>query len=279
MKPMNKISSINTLDVAFPGLYKAGSVAALMAAVIFRRNLDAEWMALRGAGILTSGLSSAPSAIEDWFSLLQHHQLLGLTLLNLFDLVNFSLVGMIILTLFVVLKPFSPSWMVGAAALGFVGVAAYFASNQAFTMLWLSKQYAAASTDAQRAAFLAAGQAVLAIHKNASYAGSGIYLSFLLVCLAGLIISVVMLHSELFSKSTAYFGILAHGSGLTYYIVLIFAPSIVFIPISISAIFLLVWYLLVSRQLWIFGSKIISKQMQHATSGSSSISFQKDTAA
>ena len=36
----------------YTGLYKAGAIAALIAAVLFRRNLDAEWMLLKGIGIL-----------------------------------------------------------------------------------------------------------------------------------------------------------------------------------------------------------------------------------
>jgi hypothetical protein len=50
-----------------------------------------------------------------------------------------------------------------AATFGFVGIAVYFASNQAFSMLSLSDQYAAATTDAQRSMLLSAGEALLAI--------------------------------------------------------------------------------------------------------------------
>lgn len=54
---------------------------------------------------------------------------------------------------------------------------------------------------------LAAGQALLAIHDpNALGPGT---LGFLLVTLAGLIISAVMLRSNVFGKTTAYTGILA----------------------------------------------------------------------
>lgn len=254
MNWIDQASNTGTADSAFKGLYKAGAVAALMAAALFRRNLDAEWMLLREAGLINAGPSAPPNTIIDWFTLLQNNKLLGLTLLNLFDLVNYALVGLIFLALLAAHRRVSQSWMVIAAALGFVGITVYFASNQAFTMLALSKQYVATTTDAQRAMFLAAGQAVLAIHQNASYAGSGIYLSFLMVSVAGLIISAVMLQSSIFSKGTAYVGILANGFGLGYYIVFAFAPALVFIPISISAIFLLIWYLQVGGRLWALGS-------------------------
>jgi len=133
-------------------------------------------------------------------------------------------------------------------------------------MLSLSNQYATATTEAQRAMFLAAGQAVLAIHQNAGYAGSGIYLSFLLVSAASLIISVVMLRSSIFSQGTAYMGILANGYGLGYYIVSAFAPTLVFVPLSISAIFLLIWYLQVGARLWALGSPRTAEVFRPATS-------------
>jgi hypothetical protein len=118
------------------------------------------------------------------------------------------------------------------------------------TIFSLSDQYATATTDAQRSMLLAAGQATLAIHYNAGYEGTGLYLSFFCVTVAGLISSAVMLRSRIFSKVTAYVGLLANGFGLGYYLVLAFAPAMIALPLSISAIFLLTWYVLIGRQLW-----------------------------
>jgi hypothetical protein len=69
-----------------------GGAAALIAAVIFRRNLDAEFMLLRGNGVITMGPAAPPSTVIGWFTLLQNNTLLRLTLLNLFDIVNYALV-------------------------------------------------------------------------------------------------------------------------------------------------------------------------------------------
>lgn len=38
-------------------------------------------------------------------------------------------------------------------------------------------------------------------------------------------------------------------------LVLAFAPALVFLPISISAIFLLIWYLRIGGRLWALGSQ------------------------
>ena len=70
-------------------------------------------------------------------------------------------------------------------------------------MLSLSNQYAAATTEAQRAMSLAAGQATLAIWQGAAFD-----VGYVLEGLALLIIAVVMLRSNVFSKVTAYVGIL-----------------------------------------------------------------------
>lgn len=251
MKKMNPVLEIENTDSAWKPLYRVGGAAAMIAAVIFRRNLDAEWLLFRSIRIINDGPVAPPSTVIDWFMLLQSNRLLGLTLLKLFDMVNYALVGLILLALFAVLRRVNQFFMALAATLGFLGVAVYFASNQALTMLSLSKQYAAASSDAQRTMLLAAGQAVLVIHNNDNY--PGIYLSFLFVTVSGLMISTVMLRSNIFSNGTAYAGILANGFGLGYYITLAFAPALEFLPISISAIFLLIWYLLVGLRLYRLG--------------------------
>lgn len=237
-------------DAAWKGLFKVGGAAALIAGLVFRRNLDAELMLLRGSGIINVGPATPPDTVMDWFGLLQNNPLFGLTWLNLFDMVNYALVGVMFLALCVALRRVNRSAMTIAVFMSFVGIAVYLASNQALTMLSLSGQYAAATTDAQRSLLLAAGQAILAIHQNAGYAGTGLYLSFFLVTVAGLLISAVMLRSDAFGKVTAYMGILANGFGLGYYLALAFAPALVALPLSVSALFLLAWYILIGRQLW-----------------------------
>ncbi|MBU2009772.1 MAG: DUF4386 family protein [Chloroflexi bacterium] len=78
------------------------------------------------------------------------------------------------------------------------------AQEKALNMLSLSSEDAAAATDADRSMFLAAGQAMLAI-----YNGTAFHVNYLIGGAALLIISFVMLRSNIFSKATAYVGILA----------------------------------------------------------------------
>lgn len=61
----------------------------------------------------------------------------------------------------IILRRVSQSFMAFAMALVFVGIATYFPSNIAFSMVSLSDQYAATTTDTPRTMLLASGQALI----------------------------------------------------------------------------------------------------------------------
>jgi len=251
---MDKLSDTEAKDNPWRALYITGGIAALLAVFVFRRNLGAELALLSNFGIVHVVPKTPLTSALDWFNLFQENRLVGLTLLNFFDLVEYALVGLIFLALYGALKQTSKSAMVIATASGLIGIAVYFASNQAFAMLALSERFAAATTDAQRSIYLAAGEALLAINNPDSiYQGTGIYLSLFLVLFAGLVISVVMLRGAIFSKATAVTGILANGIGLCYFITLAFTPAIYWIPHPISAPFRVIWYFLIALKLFKLG--------------------------
>ena len=109
-----------------------------------------------------AGTKGPPSGVADWFALLPN-KLVGLALLNAFDLVNYALVGLIFLGLYAALRRFNKAMMTLALLLGFLGIGIYFASNQAFPLLALSDQYAAVTSELQRTVLLNAGQVLLAL--------------------------------------------------------------------------------------------------------------------
>ena len=158
-----------TIDRTWKGLCTAGGIAALVAALGFRRNIGAEYMLLRLLGVLQTGPTVEPVSAAGWFELFQSDPLVALTLFGVFDLVNYALVALIYLGLYAALRQVNRSAMVIAVALGLVGTGVYFASNQAFAMHVVSNRYAAASSDMERTMTLAAGEALLAIHN----AGAG----------------------------------------------------------------------------------------------------------
>ncbi len=234
-------------DLARYRLFRLGGAAALIAGLLFRRNMDAELMMLRSTGLLPGGPLTAPADVVGWCGLLQGERLTGLVLLGLFDIVNYLLVTLIFLAACVALWRPSRTLAALAAALTLAGASLYLASNQAFAMLALSDRYVSAS-DVARPLLLGEGQALLAVHSNATYQGS-IYPAFLLVSAAGLVLALAMLDSGVFGKRAAWIGILANVFGLSYYLARALAPGLVALPLSVSAVFLLVWYILIGRRL------------------------------
>jgi hypothetical protein len=120
-------------------------------------------------------------------------------------------------------------------------------------MLSLSNQYAAATTDAQRSVFLAAGQTVLT-NTNQRLLG-GFNMGLFLVSVAGLIVSSVMLRSNSFSRLTGYMGILANVVSLADYLREALAPpvAVALVVILSYALFSGIWFFLVGRRLYQLG--------------------------
>jgi hypothetical protein len=144
-----------------------------------------------------------------------------------------------------------------ATALGMVGIAVYFASNTAFSMLGLSDRYAAAMTEAQQTSLLAAGEALLALGRftaPGSHPGTGGYVSLLLIAVAGMIVSAVMLRSHVFNRATAVVGLLASALDLGYCVGFAALPAIdtelqalLFIPAA--GLLWMAWHIMVGWRL------------------------------
>ena len=115
-------------------LYLTGGIAALLAVFVFRRNLGAELSLLAMLGMVDGVPTTPLTSASDWFRLLQENRLVALTLLNLFDLVEYALLGLIFLALYVALRRTHPSAMLVATTAGLIGITVYFASNQALSL-------------------------------------------------------------------------------------------------------------------------------------------------
>jgi hypothetical protein len=219
-------------------LFKAGCIASLLAAVLFRRNIGAEVS-------LFTGVEAIPHTAAEWYTLLQNNPFVGLAFLAFFDLINYILVGLIFLALGVAYWQASKSLSAIALAGGFVGVAVSFASNISLTMLSLSQQHATAISDAQKTSLLAARQTILTTNDPlAIFPGTGIYISLLLIALAGGLFSILMLSSN---RSTGIVGLLACGCDLAYCLTFAFAPSLRALWLASGGLFWMIWHLLVAR--------------------------------
>jgi hypothetical protein len=224
-------------------LLRAGGIAALLSALLFRRNIGAE-------ASLFTGVEAIPRSAAGWFTLLEGSPLIGLAYLALFDLFDYALLGLVFLALCAALWSGHKTAAAVALAGGLAGIAVAFATNISLTMLSLSREYAAATSEAQRESLLVAGQAVLAFNNPlAVYPSTGAFMSLLLVAVAGLLFSVAMLRGGMFSRATAVVGLAASACDLVYCLTVLFAPFLRAYLLAAGGLFWMIWHLLAGLRL------------------------------
>jgi hypothetical protein len=153
--------------------------------------------------IIIFAISFPPDTMEGWFELFHKNWFLGLLHLDLIYIIDNIMVAILYLAFYVILKHKNESLMTISILLGYLGIAAYFASNKAFEMLTISNQYySAVGTDKE--AYMAAGHMLIA-----SWRGTAFDIYYVLNAIALLVISFVMLRSDIFSKKTAVVGLIS----------------------------------------------------------------------
>jgi hypothetical protein len=234
-------------------LYRIGGSAALICALMYIITLIV---------YVPANLASPPPAtVLEWFAVFEDSPITGLFFLGLGDVIIMLLWGPMVLALYAVLKKTNRTWSLIATTFVFVGMVVFIATNTAFSMLSLSQEYAAAATEAERATLLAAGQAMLAVTRGAGQ----LYAGMQLVWFAGLILSVVMLRSNAFSKATAWVGILGLGLlvvgvvGGGHYTSTGDYTAVQGVIIALQyvggGLLSLAWYILVGLRLWKLGKE------------------------
>jgi len=158
-------------------------------------------------------LGGQPATAAEAFDLLQQNRLVGLLRLDLPTVLALPLYYLVFLGLFVALRREDPAGATLATALAFVGVTLVLATPMGLSMLPLSDRYAAATSDETRRRLLAAGETVLATdmwHSTAAFVGG------LLSQRGAVLVSVVMLRTRVFSRTTGWVGLLTHGLDLAH---------------------------------------------------------------
>ena len=242
---------VESVDSTWSSLLKVGGAAALLCALMYVITLVV---------YVPANLASPPPAtVLEWFEVFEGSPVTGLFYLGLADVIIMLLWGPMALALYAVLKQTNQTWSLIATAFVFVGMAVFLATNTAFSMLSLSQEYVAATTEAEKSILLAAGQSMLAVTR-----GTGqLYAGMQLVWLAGFVLSILMLRSETFSKATAWVGILGFGIlvvgiiGGGHYTstgdYTAIQAAIVAVQYIGGGLLSLVWYILVGLRLWKLG--------------------------
>ncbi len=190
--------------------------------------------------------------VGDWFALFQKSAFLGLLSFE-FLLVIYALLSVLVtVALFAALRPANRSLSALFLVLSIIGGMAFVVARPALEMLFLSNQYSAATTDAQRVVILAAGEAMVAF-----FHGTAFQVSYVLGSITGFLIAAAMLRSDVFSKTTAYLRI-----GSSVFDFGIFIPGIGLFISLLSVLLLLVFNILVARRLLQLGSSALKADGQ-----------------
>ncbi len=232
-----KINKADTLS-EYQTLYRIGGAASWI--VVF----------LVLGMVVGQSLFPQPATVRAWFQLFEQNLFIGLLDFWGLEMIMYILFVPVFLALYILLKELDHGVAAIAAILTFLGVGIFLSTNNPFTMLSLSRQYASAAFSAQRAVLLAAGQAVLA--NTGQRVVGGFNTGLFLVSLAGLIFSVLMLKVQHFRRSTAWVGVWAYAFSLADYLRQILTQSVLIALLVIlpGAVLLLIWFALVGKKLW-----------------------------
>jgi hypothetical protein len=238
------VANTETADNNWNNLYKLGGAAALLIVLTALIEIIVTF--------LPGGYTTTETVI-DWFTLLQDNWFLGLRNLGLLNIVMTALGIPMLFALYAAHRRVNPTYAALAMIVSFIGVAVFYGTNRAFPMLDLSRQYAAATTEAQRTILEAAGQAMLSVGQSHT---PGTFLAFFLSEIAGITMSIVMLQGKVFSRATAYTGIAGFGLLFVFEILSSFVPSLQDATLILAmggGLSSMAWYILIARRLFQLG--------------------------
>ncbi|MCG3141722.1 MAG: hypothetical protein HDKAJFGB_03038 [Anaerolineae bacterium] len=240
------MSELQQKESQWKSVYIFGGVAAILSLVAVVADIV--------IGSSTGGnLSQLPQTAVERFSQFQQNAWLGLYNLDLLNAVNQLISIPVYFALYAALRKTNKPYAMFGLIIFLLGTTIFVANNTALPMLELSNKYAAAE-EPQKAMLAAAGEAMLARGEHGSL---GSFFSFLLPTLAALMMSLVMVQGNIFSKANAYIGIVGNALMLIYVILVTFAPAVKDMAMAFAmpgGLLLLVWMILFTIRLFTLGN-------------------------
>jgi hypothetical protein len=236
-------SLVSPENSGWSSLYKIGGVAAWIFVAYSLATI-----------IIFVFLSQMPETALEAFNALQENRVVGLLRLDALTLLTVPLYYLIYLCIYQGIKKDNNAYASLGVLLAFAGVTLFLATPSAFSLVSLSEKYAAATTAAYKEQILIVGEALIA---SDMWHSSGAMIGGFLMLTAALIVLVVMLKSENFSKATAIVGIVTYGLDLMHKSVSVFVPSIGIIFMIVAGPLYLVWFPLLARDFFRLGQKDI----------------------
>jgi hypothetical protein len=222
--------SRSSTDPRWRGLFLAGAVGAVLTAACIPLQ------------VLLFIVWPPPASrdVADWFGLFNANPMRGLLSLDLVMMVEQVLLVPLVIALWVLLRRRNESLMALGASLWLAGGFLIIGSNTAFEMLSLARGYGAATTEAARAGYLAAGLGMLASYFDM---GTGFVLGYLITSVGGLLTGVAMVRTAGW-HAAAWLLLAGTVLGLC-----IFLPVVGIALSLLSVLVFAVWYVVVAVRL------------------------------
>lgn len=224
-------------------LYKLAGFFALLA---MSANLLDVILGFGETDIIVYGTKTA----AEWFLLFQDNWFKGLYTLGILNIVYMLCMIPVYFAIFTVHRCNHFIASIMAMVIFFLAVAIYVSNNAAIPMFVLSGKFIAATTDTQRALFVAAGESVLARGEDFT---PGSFLGLFFSGIAAITISFVMLRGGIFSKANGWIGIIGFSFLTLFTALATFVPALYLVAFylfgMIGGLLALTWFVLVSLRL------------------------------
>lgn len=234
---------METFDKQWKSIYKFGAITTII--VLAGIILDMVVGSITGADI-----AALPHTAIEKFIQFKDYPLLGLY--NL-DLLNTIIQIIFIPSIFAIYgvhrKVLNPSALL-TLILFLFGTTIFVTSNTALTMLDLSHKYFNTASDEQKLLIAAAGEAMFA---KGSHGSLGVFMGFVLIPFSNALISGVMLSGKIFSRATAYVGIIGNSLMVLYVVMVTFIPAVEAMAIAFAmpaGLMVMIWMILFTIKLF-----------------------------
>jgi len=197
--------------------------------------------------LIMSLIGGPPDTIEETYSILHDNRITGLLRLDILTVFVMPLYYLLFYSLYIALRDSDYPISTISMILAFAGVTLFLATPSVFSYLHLSDRFVTATSDDQRNQLLAAGEAMIA---SDMWHGTGAKIGGLLLQTGALLISIVMLRTNVFNRATAITGIATHGLDLTHIIIGFFSPTFGNIIMFIAGPLYLIWFPMVGLRLY-----------------------------
>ena len=236
----------DTTEVRWKDLYIVGGICGIITSILIVLAIVVYFIWPYQPGL------TSPANI---FSTIQNNTFQGLMSLDFMMVVATFIIIPFFLAIYVSTKQANESYALIALVFGLISCILAFFMRPIAEMFYISNQYTAATTEASRNQYLAAGEALSALFNGTSWI---LYMISFGVEL--LISSLLMLKIEAFSKATAWFGIILTLGVFSVFAVII--PETAQITTMLNLVCTLIWTfwnILVARTLFQLARKPAEK--------------------